>query len=77
MTFLTLAQTIEQLLALKEVGMPGDTPVAVPSSGRNGEVWQMKVSQVATVAVDKTEFKRGLSILKCVASRGVKVVSIC
>lgn len=71
---LTIDQLIEKLQALKlEPGLSGDTPVTVQGSIH----WVRDVRFIKTESISTTDFKRNKDDYGIVASRGVKVVSIC
>jgi hypothetical protein len=77
MPFLTLDQTIENLLSLKAAGVPGDTAVArlgVDNSGRAG--FMHRITHVGQAAVAKADFEKGWGVCKTVSTRGVASVSI-
>ena len=77
MTFLTLDQTIENLLALKAAGVPGNSAVARPgvdSNGRSG--FMRRIEHVGQTVVAKAEFEKGWGVCRTVSSRGVAIVSI-
>ncbi|CAN0620865.1 protein of unknown function [Burkholderia multivorans] len=75
-TYLTLDQTIEQLVAMKAAGAPGKAAAALPVRDRNGRscyVQRIEGIERATVAAD--EFEKGWGICK-MPSRGVEAVLV-
>lgn len=77
MQFLTLDQLIIKLQQLKESGVSGDIPVAVPSVDNNGRGgWMQRIEGAGRVAVAKADMDKGHALCKTVAARGVEVLVI-
>ena len=76
-TYLTLDQTIEVLVAMKAAGIPGDAAVAMPVRGRNGySGYVQRIEGIGRAAVAADEIEKGWGMCETVALRGVEVVSI-
>lgn len=72
--YLTLDQLIVALQALKDTGVPGDSPVYLPSRDNNGKGgYLQRIEGVGLCAAAKPEVVKGLGLVKTVAARGVRV----
>lgn len=60
MQYLTLDQLIAKLQQLKDSGVSGDIPVAVPSVDNNGRGgWMQRIEGAGRVAVAKADMDKG------------------
>lgn len=77
MTYLTLDQLVAKCQQMKDAGVPGDIPVAIPALDNNGRGGMMqRVEGVGRVAVAKADMDKGFSLCKTVATRGVEILVI-
>lgn len=75
--YLTLDQLLVELQVLKDTGVPGDSPVYIPCRDNNGRGgYLQRIEGVSLCAAAKPEVEKGLSIVKTVAARGVRVPMI-
>lgn len=74
---LTLDQLISALQALKDTGVPGDSSVYLPCRDNNGNGgYLQRIEGVSLCAAAKPEVDKGWSMVKTVATRGVRVPCI-
>ena len=75
--YLTLDQLLVELQVLKDTGVPGDSPVYLPSRDNNGKGgYLQRIEGVSLCAAAKPEVEKGLGLVKVVSARGVRVPMI-